>query len=404
MTGTDNRSTTLSRLRLEVGPRLLVLGLFLALAPHSLPAQTFTVLYSFTGGVDGGYPYGTLLRDSSGKLYGTTFGGGAHNYGTVFELDLASKEKVLHSFGGPPDGAYPFAGLVRDSQNNLYGTTQLGGNSGCGYPLYIGCGTVFKLDSTRRETVLYRFCKKPFLYCTDGVKPVAGLTRDSAGNLFGIAGLVFELDKSGHETVLSSTFGGGYPAYGALIQDASGNFYDTTIYGGSYDCSYDYGVDCGSVFQLSPSGQITLLYSFKGKPDGQFPDSGLLAGSNGEFYGTTSAGGTHGAGTVFMLNQDSKETLLHSFTGRDGANPVSGVIRDEQGNLYGTTLYGGTHNMGTVYRLSRTGKFTLLHSFRGIDGEDPFADLIMVGSDTLYGTTALGGISGAGTVFKITTR
>jgi uncharacterized repeat protein (TIGR03803 family) len=234
--------------------------------------------------------------------------------------------------------------------------------------------------------------------------PVAALTRDSTGNLYGVAGVVFKLDKSGKETVLSSGFGGGYPGYAPLLLDASGNFYDTTIYGGDNSCFYIYVVDCGSVFKLTPSGQITLLYSFNGKPDGQFPYAGLLAGSDGEFYGTTSAGGAYGAGTVFRLDQDGKEIVLHSFTGKDGANPVAGVIRDKQGNLYGTTLYGGTHNLGTVYRVSRTGVFTSLHSFRGIDGEDPFADLIVKGTDTLYGTTVLGGISGAGTVFKLTTK
>jgi uncharacterized repeat protein (TIGR03803 family) len=310
---------------------------------------------------------------------------------------------VLHNFAGPPDGAYPFAGLVRDSKNNLYGTTQLGGNAGCGYPLYLGCGTVFKLDSTRKERVVYSFCKNP-IYCTDGYEPITELTRDSAGNLYGVAGVVFKLDKNGTETVLFDNFGGSYPGYAPLVRDGRGNFHDTTIYGGDQSCFYIYVVNCGSVFQLAAGGEITVLYNFKGKPDGQFPYAGLLAVSDGGFYGTTSAGGSYGAGTVFKLDRDGKETVLHSFTGRDGANPVSGVIRDDQGNLYGTTLYGGTHNMGTVYRLSRTGKFTLLHSFRGIDGEDPFADLIMVGSDTLYGTTALGGIAGAGTVFKITTR
>jgi len=384
------------------GTRALVIGfLLMVFAMQSLQGQAFTLLYSFTGGADGEYPYGVLLW-ADGTLYGTTYEGGRSNYGTVFAINAGGKEMVLHSFTGMPDGAYAYAGLIRDSQGNLYGTTDRGGTA--------DGGTVFELDSTGDETVLYSFCSEQ--YCDDGAGPDTDLIRDAQGNLYGTTigggnccGTVFRLDATGTETVLYSFgFFDGYPAYATLVRDEAGNFYDTTVYGGSVDCSYFYVVNCGSVFQLTPTGKFTVLYSFTGTPDGQFPYAGLLAGNNGSFYGTTSAGGTYGAGTVFELDRDGKETVLHSFGGtrKDGANPVAGLIRDGHGNLYGTTLYGGTHNMGAVYQLSRRGKLTVLHSFKGIDGEDPFAGLVMDGAGALYGTTTLGGVSGAGTVFKIT--
>lgn len=283
MTVIDRNSTLRTRLRLEGGVLMRVIGLLLVtFATQLLQAQAFTVLYSFSGGADGGYPYGVLLRDSSGKLYGTTYGGGASNYGTVFELDLADRETVLHSFTGPPDGAYPYAGLIRDSQGNLYGTTYLGGIPNDCYPRYLGCGTVFKVDSNDEETVLYSFCSEQ--YCNDGAKPVTGLIRDTAGALYGIAGVVFRLDPTGKETIIYSFgFFDGYPGYATLVRDAAGNFYDTTVYGGSGVCSFFYNVDCGLVFQLTPTGDFTALYSFTGTPDGQFPYAGLLAGEHGQF-------------------------------------------------------------------------------------------------------------------------
>ena len=290
-----------------------------------------TVLYSFTGtNGDGAQPTAGLIMDSAGNLYGTTqFGGVTSCFsdrippgcGTVFKLDPSGNETVLHSFTGTNgDGANPAASLIMDSAGNLYGTTQLGGitsgncpNSGTNTtaPPPVGCGTVFKLDPSEHETVLYSFT----LTNGDGAQPVAGLIMDSAGNLYG-----------------------------------------TTPYGGVTSSSCLVFVTgppippgCGTVFKLDPSGHETLLHSFTGtNGDGAQPVAGLIMDSAGNLYGTVAAS----AGTVFRLEPSGHETVLHSFTGSpDGEDPVAGVIMDSAGNLYGTTYGGGSAGDGTVFRL-----------------------------------------------------
>src|SRR6266852_5806774 len=283
-----------------------------------------TVLYSFTGtNGDGAQPTAGLIMDSAGHLYGTTqFGGVTSCFsdrtppgcGTVFKLDRSGNETVLHSFTGTNgDGANPAASLIMDSAGNLYGTTQFGGVTCCssGYFVSPGCGTVFKLDPSGHETVLYSFT----LTNGDGAQPVAGLIMDSAGNLYG-----------------------------------------TTPYGGVTSSSCLVFVTgppippgCGTVFKLDPSGHETLLHSFTGtNGDGAQPVAGLIMDSAGNLYGTVAAS----AGTVFRLEPSGHETVLHSFTGSpDGEDPVAGVIMDSAGNLYGTTYGGGSAGDGTVFRL-----------------------------------------------------
>jgi uncharacterized repeat protein (TIGR03803 family) len=207
-----------------------------------------TVLYSFTGGADGWSPVAGLIRDSAGNLYGTTFGGGARfgesGSGVVFKLDTTGTETVLYSFTGGADGGSPAAGLIRDSAGNLYGTTELGGVS--------GAGVVFKLDTTGTETVLHSFTGP------GGENPYAGLIADSAGNLYGTtygggasgSGVVFKLDTTGTETVLYSFTGGadgGSPVAG-LIRDSAGNLYGTTYEGGTSDA--------GVVFKLETASMV----------------------------------------------------------------------------------------------------------------------------------------------------
>lgn len=211
-----------------------------------------TVLYTFTGA--DGASAGALLRDSAGNFYGTTFLGGSNGSGVIFKLDTAGHETVLHSFSGV-DGSYPTS-LLRDAAGNLYGMTSLGGSGACAG----GCGAIFKLDTTGKETVLHEFTG------TDGSFPVGSLLRDAAGNLYGTTGsggdlacphpggcgVVFKLDTAGNETVLHSFTGGAdgwYPIEG-LIQDAAGNLYGTTSYGGQLTCSN--GTGCGVIFKVMP--------------------------------------------------------------------------------------------------------------------------------------------------------
>ncbi len=375
----------------------LMMG-FAASAP-SAHGQTFTVLHSFKGGTDGEGPNGGVVRDAAGNLYGTTAHGGAFGNGTVFKLDTMGRETVLYSFTGGADGAFPLAGLIRDAAGNLYGTTEAGGDLTCNGGS--GCGTVFKLDTTGEETVLHSFTGK------DGTSPIAGVIRDAAGNLYGTtpqggpfsSGTVFKLDTTGKETVLYNFTGGrggtdGSYPDGALIRDAAGNLYGTTQLGGNYSF--------GTVFKVDSTGKETVLYRFYGGSNGLNPVGGLIMDKAGDLYGATEGGGLFFDGTVFKLSPVSSKPVLYSFAGRaDGSLPVAGVIADTAGNLYGTTQYGGGvacfgGGCGTVFKLDKTGKETVLHSFTGgADGAAPVAGLVRDAAGNLYGTAYSGGDGGS---------
>jgi uncharacterized repeat protein (TIGR03803 family) len=317
-----------------------------------------TVLHTFTGGPDGASSFAGLIRDVNGNLYGTTGYGGAAGAGTIFRLTANGKHTVLHSFTGRRgDGALPFAGLIRDALGCLYGTTMFGGaiHNGNQY------GTVFKLNKSGKETILYSFKG-----AADGAYPSADLVRDKDGNLYGTTsggfntnnGTVFKVSPQGKETVLHRFTGGadgGNPWVG-LVRDAEGNFYGTTQYGGDYACYYSYG--CGTVFKVDAKGKETTLYAFTGNGiDGQLPLGGLVLDAEGNIYGTTYIGGTggcfdgtsYGCGIVFKLDKNGSETVVYSFTGgTDGAYPSGSLARDAAGNLYGTN--GGGN--GVVFKLA----------------------------------------------------
>ena len=358
-----------------------------------------SVLYSFTGGNDGGNPFAGLIQDSASNLYGTTAFGGQAGAGVVFKLDTNGNETVLYSFTGGNDGAFPQAGVVLDSAGNLYGTTPFGGGSA-------GAGVVYKVDPTGQETVLYSFTGG-----VDGANPVAGVVRDSAGNLYGAAsgggpaggGALFKLDTTGHEAVLFGFPGldgnnsqnrlefGSSP--GSLFRDSAGNLYGTTPFGGA--------ANAGIVYKISPAGQETILYNFTGGADGANPFAGVVMDAAGNLYGTTNNGGAAGAGVVFKLGTTGHETVLHTFSclgcpAHDGMSPNGGVIRDSAGNLYGTTSKGGSAGFGTVYKLDPTGRETVLYNFtNGADGANPTAGVTMDSAGNLYGTTFSGGIPAA---------
>ena len=313
----------------------------------------------------------------------------------------------------------PLAGLLRDAQGNLYGTSTLGGDTTC-YKL--GCGTVFKLDQNGKEKLLYKFTGTP-----DGFQPVAPLVQDPAGNFFGTTllggnsgglGTVFKMDGGGKETILYSFAGGedGSGPSGGLIGDAAGNLYGTTSQGGGSGCSFG----CGTVFRLNARGDETILHRFQGGTDGSYPVGRLLLDAAGNLYGTTEQGGNgscsvgQGCGTVFKLGSGGNETVLYRFTGgADGEYPAAGLVRDKAGNLYGTTIFGGNPNChhgdcGVVFKLSADGKETVLHAFTGgSDGAEPF-DIIRSSDGILYGATGSGGDTacnppdGCGVVFKLT--
>ena len=192
------------------------------------------------------------------------------------------------------------------------------------------------------------------------------------------------------------TGGDGYQPYAGLVRDSAGNLYGTTAGGGTYGA--------GVVFQLDATGAETVLYSFTGGADGATPVADVKRDSAGNLYGTTAGGGTYGAGVVFQLDATGAYTVRYTFTGgADGANPYARLVRDSAGNLYGTTVNGGAYGYGVVFKLDTTGAETVLHSFTGgKDGANPYAGLLLDSASNLYGTTYYGGAYGKGVAFKIT--
>jgi uncharacterized repeat protein (TIGR03803 family) len=334
--------------------------------PPPPPALVYTGLHTFTGGTDGKNPSAGLVRDAAGNLYGTTVEGGdltcpddINGCGIVFKMDFTGALTTLHVFaGGPTDGANP-QGLIRDASGNLYGTTLGGGNRSCTQ----GCGTVFKLDATGSETVLYQF----------------------AG---GAAGARPE----------------------SLVRDGAGNLYGTTVEDGDPDCPDRGGLGCGTIFKLDSGGAFTTLHVFAGgATDGAVPNSGLIRDAVGNFYGSSHFGGDHQYGTVFKLDATGSESVLHHFTGEDGAYPEGFLVADEAGNLYGSTRFGGNldcsadfFGCGTIFKLDPDGVLTTLRVFgeRRNDLSFPSPDLIRDAAGNLYGT-AHGGAHGFGAVFKL---
>ena len=302
---------------------------------------------------------------------------------------------ILRLFGGRRyDGVGPRAGLVQANDGNFYGTTYEGGTSGnCSE----GCGTVFRISASGSYTSLYSFVGSP----NDGYEPMAGLVQGSDGNLYGTTlyggtnygGTVFRISPSGIYTSLywfGSQPNDGKNPGAALLQSSDGNFYGTTTAGGTKGR--------GTVFRISPSGSETNLYSFAGPPnDGDGPHAGLVQGNDGNFYGTTIAGGTYGYGTVFQISPSGSETNLHSFAGySDGYYAEAGLVQGSDGNLYGTTEY-------NVFTIGPGGSYSNLYTF-GIqpnDASDCQAGLVQGSDGNFYGTTATGGIGG-GTLFRIT--
>ncbi len=392
-------------------------------------AKNFQVLHYFIrheveGKYDGINPRAGVVMDKQGNLYGTTEdGGGADDdfHGVVFKLAPDGTETVLFAFPGDGHlGEFPFGELIADIAGNLYGTTIIGGGPGCDGE---GCGTVFRVAPDGTETTLHAFTGGH-----DGGYPLGGLLLDDQGNLYGTTvnnggkhcsgfgcGVVFRVAPGGTETVLYAFKGGddGASPLAGLIMDDAGNLYGTTEYGGT-GC---FGEGCGTVYKLAPDGKETVLYRFAGGSDGTGPFGRLLADKAGNLYGTTYGGGGsgcsgNGCGTVFKLAPDRTETILYSFAGGgDGENPGASLIADGAGNLYGTTIGGGeacgVSYCGTAFKLAPDGTKTVLHSFAGRrDGGGVYGNLILDDAGNLYGATFADGRSchrgGCGTVFEIT--
>jgi uncharacterized repeat protein (TIGR03803 family) len=394
----------------------LAFGLTLAaMLVQPARAQTYTVLYTFTGGPDGGQPYAGVIRDHAGNLYGTTFAAGDltacgafNGCGVVYKLDPSGHETVIHTFEGNSDGREPeWGNLLVDKAGNVWDTTDLGGEGS------LGLGVVYKISKTGEETIMHRFAGGP----DDGEEPQSGLiqgedstfygtTAAGGSGPFGDCGTVYQISKSGELTILHSFIGtDGCQPTGGLVMDAAGNMYGTTTTGGT--------AGAGTVFKITKTGTVTTVHTFTGQPDGALPFATLTLDRAGNIYGTTPGGGDpgcttadQGCGIVFKIDTNGQYHILHSFLHLDGGDPYAGVVLDSAGNIYGSTTGFAKYNWGSIYKLDRKGNFAKLYDFTGgADGGFPFAAMTLdETSRTLYGTAYLGGSAacGCGVVFKLT--
>jgi uncharacterized repeat protein (TIGR03803 family) len=370
-------------------------------------AQTLTTLHTFiAGATDGDRPFAALVLGSNGYFYGTTEFGGSQAVGTVFRISASGAYTNLYSLAGSGfDGWQPLGGLVRGSDGSFYGTTSMKGTNGC------SCGTVFRITPGGSYTTLYHFGNT----VNDGGYPRGPLVQGTDGNFYGTTpnrgayagGVVFRITPNGAYTNLYSFHSypaDGYQPMGPLVQGSDGNFYGTTISGGTNTF--------GTVFRISPNGSYTSLHSFAGgyyysNNDGQSPYGGLVQGPDGNFYGTTSKGGskTASAGVVYRMTPGGTCTTLYSFgDSPDGATPQAGLVLGSDGNFYGTTVAGGLTNYaanGTVFRISPSGQYSNLYSFGAPGSGGPEAALVQGSDGNFYGTTTLNGASFRGTVFKL---
>lgn len=368
-------------------------------------AQHESVIYNFTGGIDGAGPLSVIRDSSSSVFYGTTFVGGCGGEGVVFKASPGGEATVIHCFADLWDGGVPLAGLVQDSAGALYGTATQGGSYDYYCPEY-GCGVVFKVnpDPPFDYTILHTFYGG-----SDGTAPNA-IMIDGAGNLFGTTfaggthgwGNVFKIDSARRFTVLYSFTGGadgGGPVQG-LAEDAEGNLYGLTEFAGTYNA--------GVIFKISGTTE-TVIHTFTGGSDGGFTrgsDGHPILDSAGNLYGATTVGGSLadcggiGCGVIYRLSTSGVYTVLHNFTGgSDGAEPNSSLLRTPAGVIYGTS-------QSVAYKLAPSGNLTVLHDFVGgtADGIYPNGGLVMDSAGTLYGSTGSGGTgccNGAGVIFKI---
>jgi len=415
--------------KLNWGKRACAVFVLCATTAMALSAQTFTNLLSFNS-TDGATPNAPLIQATNGDLYGTTSRGGANfvccgetGGGTVFKITPGGTLTTLYSFCSQincTDGKEPYAALVQATNGDFYGTTFNGGATNCAP---YGCGTVFKITPGGRLTTLYSFCSQ--INCTDGYDPQAALVQATNGDFYGTTveggatnpevpdggGTVFKITPGGTLTTLYNFCSqincadGDVPVAG-LVQDSNGNFYGTTYAGGAHGG--------GTVFKITPNGTLTTLYSFcsqSGCTDGSEPAAALVQGSDGNFCGTTGYGGANlYYGTVFKITPSGTLTTLHSFDGTDGYDP-QGLVHATDGDFYGTTEYGGENgNYGTVFKITPSGALTTLHSFDGTDGYNPLAAPVQDTNGNLYGTTGLGGANscimggenyGCGTAFSL---
>ena len=404
--------------------------LLMLFATASARAQTFSAIHTFSGS-DGANPSSGVTIQGE-NLYGTTYNGGSHSYGTVYKLKPSGSSYILsplYEFGGGSDGANPVAGVVFGPNGSLYGTTYAGGGGSCG-----GCGTVYNLrpPATACKTAICYWTETQlhiFGNGTDGYDPEGDLTFDHAGNIYGTTkwggnvscqgngcGTVYELSLSGSnwiESILHNFSGApndGYQPEHGVILDSAGNLDGTTYYGGNGSC----GLGCGTIFQLAPSGSgwtenILANLPPSSNSDAVYLAAGLIMDPSGDLYTVTE----FEPAVLELTPSGSGWTLMVLYTIPDPAfcGADGNLVRDSEGNLYGTTYCG--IGFGNVFKLTPTPEppwtYTDLHDFTGgSDGSYPEGDLSMDSNGNLYGTASKGGNlndcegAGCGVVWEIT--
>jgi uncharacterized repeat protein (TIGR03803 family) len=375
----------------------------------------FTPFYSFTNGLDSERPFAPLLEGGDGYFYGTA-GSYIGSGGSIFKMNRQGAVTILHTFASGSDGANPFAPLIAGTDGTFYGTTAYGGTT--------GEGTVFNITTNGLLTTLHSFS-----YTSDGALPWGPVVLGRDGNLYGTTysggahgeGTVFKMATNGDLTLLYSfTLGsdGGKPQAGLSI-GPNGKFYGTTYgYGGGLGETSQ----VGTIFEISPAGDLTTLYTFTNGAGGANPTA-LTLGLDGDFYGCAGIGGVvgwggpiggfpgeriqsgnSGWGTLFRLGSDGDYTTLAAFpAGPDGANPAASLIQATNGLFYGVTQRGGTNDDGVVFQMDLGGSTQTLHSFAGDnDGAAPVGPLTQGSDGNFYGTTYEGGPGKFGTIFKMT--
>jgi uncharacterized repeat protein (TIGR03803 family) len=361
-------------------------------------AQTLSYLASFNG-TNGYQPFGSLTQATDGNFYGTTTNGGGHGYGNVYRITPSGEVTSIYDFCKRPncaDGATPESAPVLGSDGNLYGTTN-GFASG-------GYGTVYKMTLSGELTTLYTFCS--LAECADGSTP-NGLMQASDGNFYGTtfsggnfnAGTIFKVTPAGQFTSLYSfcslaNCADGNTPVSTLIEGSDGN-----LYGGAWQ--YSGG---GVLYRFTLAGAYKVLYSFC---RGIFCTGGsgplaMVQDANGNFFGTTQYGGSSGSyGTVFELTSKQQFINLHNFNKTDGAYPDEGLTLANDGNFYGITAEGGPANAGTIFEITAAGGFRTLYTFAPPDGDEPAGALLQGTDGNFYGTTPGGpGNDPLGSVFK----
>ena len=389
---------------------VLVLAVATATPSH---AQAYSALYEFGGKTgDPANPQysGIIAQGRDGNLYSTApatpVGGLCSFCGAVFKITPSGTLAVVYYFNDTAGSGYtPFGGLTLGTDGNFYGTTKAGGT--------FNLGTVFKITAGGTLTKLYDFgtCKSP---CVDGSYPIAPPVQGSDGNFYGTTpnttngtndGMVYKITPAGKFTILY-VFNGSSGAFpnDPLIQGTDGNFYGTTTLGGktlgSTCVVRSASFSCGTVFKMTPAGKVTFIYKF-GKTDGAGPIGPVTQGTDGNFYGTTSEGGTSGFGVVFKLTSAGVLTVLHDFNGTDGQTPDAGLIQANDGNFYGVASAGGTLGYGTIFKVTSTGTFKVLYNFENTHGATPEVTLFQHTNGILYGDTDSGDSHGDGVFYSL---